>query len=712
MNCPHCNVSNPDDARFCAACGKATSATEPVSHPGLKAPTDHVGKDIAGRYRVLAKLGEGGMGAVYKAEQISLKRTVAVKLLRADVASTELMLRRFDAEAKAVASLGHPNTVNIYDFGQDTDGTFFIAMEFVEGKSLREVIHAEAPLPIQRALSIASQVAASLSDAHSHNIIHRDLKPDNVMLQSRGRQKDVVRVLDFGIAKLRDEGRATQAAMTQAGDMLGTPQYMAPEQIRADQIDGRTDVYALGCMLYEMITGRMPFEGATVLAILSKHLTENPIAPSQRRPDLQIPPAIDQLVMSAVAKDRNARPATMELFGEQIAALLSQYPPVSGQGTAQVSVPMSAVHGVATPPSYGAPAAMPTPGVAYGAHPFPAGQAGPPPGLQPPHTPTPPPPQGYGTPPQPQQSPAYNPYAGQPRGDQAPPGYNPIPAPPPPLAGPAPAGGKGKLILVAVAAVVLIAGGIGIFFATRKSDNPVVAAADAGTDKPDKPTGDTPEKPDDKPTGETPEKPDKPPAGSAKPAGGDDDDTKDDDDTPTDPTDDPWADESGTGGGTGNVNAQVIAKLTEFKNVICACKDINCTVKPTEQYAKYFQDLGTKIAQLDIATTKKLTDLTTEIAACTTRLAGAAAPKPPPPRPSDPNAELDAITNRACKCTNAVCGNKAINDMIALARKYKNDNRGDEARARTSAERLVKCAIAAGVSQDDLQRMVNQLQSL
>src|SRR5262245_25279965 len=141
------------------------------------------------------------------------------------------------------------------------------------------------------------------------------------MRQYRGRDRDVVRVLDFGIAKLRDDTRATQAAMTQQGDMLGTPQYMAPEQIRAEPIDGRTDVYALGCLLYEMVTARLPHEAETVLAMLSRHLVEPAVPPSQRRPDLAIPAAVDALILGAMAKDPRARPATMEAFGEQIAAL-------------------------------------------------------------------------------------------------------------------------------------------------------------------------------------------------------------------------------------------------------------------------------------------------------------------------------------------------------------------------------------------------------
>ena len=671
MNCPHCNVANPDEARFCAACGKATSATEPVSYPHLKAPLELVGKEIAGRYRLLSKLGEGGMGAVYKAEQISLKRACAVKLLKADVASTELMLRRFDAEAKAVAALSHPNTVNIYDFGQDTDGTFFIAMEFVEGRSLRDVIHTESPLPIRRALSIASQVASSLADAHSHNIIHRDLKPDNVMLSVRGRQKDVVRVLDFGIAKLRDEGRATQAAMTQAGDMLGTPQYMAPEQIRAEQIDGRTDVYALGCILYEMLTGRMPFEGATVLAILSKHLTETPVAPSQRRTDLQIPPHIDQLVLAAVAKDPNARPATMELFGEQLGALLAQFPAETGQGTAQVSSPMSAVHGVV------GPTVATGPSVAFAAlaAPQPYPQA---PAPQPSYAQAQlPPPGGYGTP-QPQPS-AYDPYQ----------------TPPPPIAVAPPAGGKTKLLVVAIGAIVLIAGGIGIFAATRKKDQPAVATADAGDslDKPD----DKPEKPDDKPEpDDSPDPPDDKPVTPGKP-----------DDKPVAPDKpDPWDDNGGTPGG--DINAQAIAKVTGFKNAICACTTMQCAAGPSSEFGKWAAAIGPKLGQLDRNASATLTSLSNEIAACTKRIVAASQPK------ADPVKEIEGLAVKACSCNEATCGRRVLGEMVGWARKWKTTDEStiDQERISSASERIGRCLLNAGITQDDIAAVVQQIQNL
>jgi eukaryotic-like serine/threonine-protein kinase len=162
-----------------------------------------------------------------------------VKVLRPELSANQQLQCRFETEAQAVAKLQHPNIVQVFDFGQDTDNSLFIAMEFIDGQSLRAVLTAEAPLRPARAFHIAQQVAASLIEAHSHKIIHRDLKPDNVMLQQKGRQRDVARVLDFGIAKLRDDSRQTEATMTQAGDMLGTPQYMAPEQIRGDAIDAR-----------------------------------------------------------------------------------------------------------------------------------------------------------------------------------------------------------------------------------------------------------------------------------------------------------------------------------------------------------------------------------------------------------------------------------------------------------------------------------------
>jgi len=371
MKCQHCGGDNADDARFCGVCGRATSTTEPSTHAPPTAPSPDIsGREIGGRFRILAKLGEGGMGAVYRGEQISLKRKVAIKLLRPELSRDPAIVRRFNAEAEAVAKLSHPSTVSIFDFGQDADGTLFIAMEYLEGRSLRQAL-TDGPIAVPRALHIATQIAASLTDAHRHGIVHRDLKPDNVMLIERGKDRDVVRVLDFGIAKLRDEqNKMTVNPMTQQGDLVGTPQYMAPEQIRGETVDGRTDVYALGAIIYEMVTGRMLVEGATVMQILSRHLLEMPQPPTRRRPDLAMPPAIDPLVMEMLAKDPKQRLASMEIATDRIGGLAAQL------GGYTVPTPPRAM---SRPP--GVPQTMP-PGM----------MMAPPPGIAPPVVMTPPPP--------------------------------------------------------------------------------------------------------------------------------------------------------------------------------------------------------------------------------------------------------------------------------------------------------------------------------
>src|SRR5688500_3316016 len=192
MTCPNCSGTLPDGAMFCGACG---------TRLGAAAADPLVDKVIGGRYRILRRLGSGGMGMVYAAEQVSLKRPAALKLLNPDLFAQADVVRRFHAEAELAARLSHPNTVTLYDFGQAEDGSLFIAMEMVTGQSLRQALQREGPMPALRAIDVAEQVAASLWDAHQHGIVHRDLKPDNVMLSERAGRRDFVRVVDFGIAK-------------------------------------------------------------------------------------------------------------------------------------------------------------------------------------------------------------------------------------------------------------------------------------------------------------------------------------------------------------------------------------------------------------------------------------------------------------------------------------------------------------------------------
>ena len=475
MTCPHCNAPLAPDARFCGACGRATVGTAPSQHAGVSSPgplaaPDLVGREIGGRYRVVAKLGEGGMGAVYRGEQISLKRKVAIKVLKPELSADPGLVRRFNAEAELAAKLSHPNTVNIFDFGQDSDGSLFIAMELLEGVSLRQAIQ-DGAMPPARAIAITQQVCRSLADAHRHGIVHRDLKPDNVMLTERGRERDVARVLDFGIAKLRDDNRATVAHMTRAGDLVGTPQYMAPEQIRAEQVDGRTDVYALGAMLYEMLTARLPFEGTTVMAILSKHLTEQPAPPSQRRPDLNLPPVLDGLVLAAMAKDPAHRPQSMEAFGEHLDAIAAQLSGAPWSGAQGWSGAQPLV-GATPPPSSGArhaPAGpMPSPAPGGGHPPYPGGY-----------------PSTGGAMPMPMPAPTPGP-----RPLDARPPSRPLAMPPTPPPGYGPPMAtfdtRGRSSLTPVLALVgVLAAGVaaaGIYFATRSSKSADKTAPGPGTD--------------------------------------------------------------------------------------------------------------------------------------------------------------------------------------------------------------------------------------
>jgi serine/threonine protein kinase len=489
VTCARCGASLAEGSRFCGTCGNATLPTATAAATGATAyaapAADITGREIAGRYRINIKLGEGGMGAVYRAEQISLKRKVAVKLLKPELSSEPGLVRRFNAEAELAAKLNHPNTVNIYDFGQDADGTLFIAMEYVEGKSLRAVLAAEGAMAPGRALNIVAQIASSLTDAHTHGIVHRDLKPDNVMLTERGKQRDVVRVLDFGIAKLRDDGKGVEQAMTRAGDLVGTPQYMAPEQIRAEAVDGRTDVYAVGAMLYEMLTGRLPFEGPTLMAILSKHLTETPEPPSRRRPELGIPQPLDTLVLETLAKRAEDRTASMERLGERVAEVAAALGspialgPMTGPSTAQVPTGTAAgardPHAPPFPPPM-TPATGPAMGPPPGPPPMTPGRPMRPPGV--PHTY---PPGMMMAPPEPTPAIAPSPYAPPPPGYAPAPGqYSPLPAgtPPPPSHAtpahvhhhtPAPVRRSNALVWVLLA-LTLAGAGVAVFLLMKGKD--------------------------------------------------------------------------------------------------------------------------------------------------------------------------------------------------------------------------------------------------
>jgi len=278
---------------------------------------DHLIGQTVGNYLVTQKVGEGGMGSVYLAEHPTIGKKVALKVLHAEFSGNQGVAERFFNEAKAVNNIGHPNIVDIVDYGVIQTGipgreqlVYFI-MEYLPGNTLSHLVRAEAPLPPERALSIAMQVADALSASHRAGIIHRDLKPDNVMLQQRGRERDFVKLLDFGIAKLSGDTQSSHRTSTNM--VMGTPAYMSPEQCegKASAVDGRTDVYALGIVLYEMLTGRVPFIGEGYGEILMQHLTQHPIPPSQFR---MLPPHVEVVVLKALEKRPDMRYPTMDEF--------------------------------------------------------------------------------------------------------------------------------------------------------------------------------------------------------------------------------------------------------------------------------------------------------------------------------------------------------------------------------------------------------------
>jgi len=282
------------------------AAVSAVPEPGNHGVDPLIGKLIGGRFEVISRLGAGGMGVVYRARQVGIDRIVAIKTLLKDRATDEKVVARFKNEARAVSRLNHPNTIRIFDFGQMDDGTLYFAMELLEGRSLDKAIRQDAPVSVRRTLHIMSQMADSLAEAHSKGIVHRDLKPENVYLSQVGDDPDFVKVLDFGVARMREQD-SSQGTMTQAGVIFGTPRYMAPEQARTMAVDARADIYALGIIWYELLTGRTPFDADNPLAILMKHIQDPVPAMSVTRPDVSVPAEVEALVLKCLEKSPERR---------------------------------------------------------------------------------------------------------------------------------------------------------------------------------------------------------------------------------------------------------------------------------------------------------------------------------------------------------------------------------------------------------------------
>jgi serine/threonine-protein kinase len=298
----------------------------------MKPPKALIGTTISERYKIERLLGEGGMGAVYQAEHTLMRKRMAIKVLHPEMTRLPEVVARFEREAMAAAHIDHPHVVTATDFGKLEDGAFFLALEFVEGKSLREVI-AMGRLELGRALHIGRQIASALSRAHALKIVHRDLKPENVMLVERDGDHDFVKVLDFGIAKVQigeltsgDVSKAGpgQPVLTQAGMVYGTPEYMAPEQALGQAVDARADLYALGCIMYEMLCGVRPFDAESKVALLGMQVTA-PVPPmATKAPDANIPPDVEALVKRLLAKEASERLGEARELIEGITSVLNQ----------------------------------------------------------------------------------------------------------------------------------------------------------------------------------------------------------------------------------------------------------------------------------------------------------------------------------------------------------------------------------------------------
>jgi serine/threonine-protein kinase len=323
--CPQCKTEYPGGEVFCPLDGARLTSPSELDARGGASADPLIGTTLAERYRVLRRIGEGGMGLVYEAEHAVIEKRVAVKVLRDDFSSRPEVVQRFELEAKSASRIGHEHIVDISDFGRTPSGSSYFVMEFLEGEDLANVLAREGTVSPERAVHILTQCCRALGAAHAKGIVHRDMKPENIFLTRRGDNPDFVKIVDFGIAKMSDieTDGVPGRKLTKTGMIFGTPEYMSPEQAAGKKLDHRVDIYALGVILYECLVGRVPFVGDTFMGVLTQHMFEDPPTMRSVNPTMRATPELESVIYQALAKGPDDRFQTMESLEAAVEAALA-----------------------------------------------------------------------------------------------------------------------------------------------------------------------------------------------------------------------------------------------------------------------------------------------------------------------------------------------------------------------------------------------------